>query len=909
MRKKSPEARLLEIVGDLSDVPFEFDDQDKALKRITELGKEAMKSHTCTLAFVDLNRKVLNHIACASSNADIERFFIEHTELPIEGYLDFDVVKTGALLELYDLQKDGQGVANPEIAKQYGFNSLLGYPLRLNGSLIGYINHFSSQRKFTPRQERLIEIFAHQAMLTIEKLDQYRSFDRSLSILNDLSESLLRDNPNDFLQTVAQKACDLLSVPICIVWKQVEDKLRIAAATDEVDKGYRQLEIDPNDDARRHFSGNEVSYVAEVSKAQPRLIYSEEIERRGWVSLLTAPLRAGTELIGVLDVFTREVRQFRKWEKEIFETFANHAALSFQKVGLLKETKDKRKLEKLSEIMLEMSEKTTENDLLRCFLKGGLELVGVKKGLINRLNYTTGNLDMVALEGDIPMQKKLKYGEGLTGKALLDEEPVRADNVKDPQWKGIYEEFWRDTNSEMTIPILLNRARIIEGKDLRDGLKPIGVLNIESTRLNAFSQTDEDCLLSLARYAALMIDRLESEGKSGELREVEDKIINETNHNKVLMDVSRGIRRILGFDYVNILLVIPEQYFVRSEYVDGIKKHDIDRFKQMAVYSLTSNFIYADIVRSGDVEVPDAADERLDRELARQFRIDDLLRVFVPMIEPSTKKVIGVVEAGYRKTKYRKHIYEGDVRMLKEIVDYAAEALQQEKKYLLEQITHELRAPVVGLRSNASFLERRLGQVSEEQLQTKLSDMLVDSTLLSYQVDELEYFLGVPRRPPKLDLTMVYRDVIIKVIQQLKPVIIGNRLDPSRVEYNRADSHRILVLTDITRLNQVVFNLLINSIKYAEKDPAAFRIRIEVEEDWDDFTIKFQDWGIGIDKEFSARIFERGFRTPQAKKMNLNSSGLGLTISRAIMRDMGGDLMLASNHKPTEFQLILPKKK
>lgn len=907
MSKKLPEARLLEIVGALSDVPFQYDDRDQALKRITELGKEAMNSHTCTLAFVDLDRRELTHAAWASSHPEMEKFFSEHDELRIEGHLDFDLIKAGKLIELYDLQKDGQGVVNPEIAKKYGINSLLGHPLHSNSSLIGYINHFSSERKFTPSQKRLIEIFAHQAMLTIDKFDQYHTFNRSQSILNDLSESLLRDNPNDFLMTVAEKACDLLSVPICIVWKQVGDKLRIVAATAEVDGDYRQLEIDPNDDdVKKHLSSNEVSYVSEVSKAQPRQTHLNEIERRGWVSLLTVPLQVNDELIGMLEVFTKHVRHFREWERAIFATFANHAALSFQKVGFLKETEDKRKLEKLAEIMLGMSEVTDADALLTCFLKGGLELVSVQKGWISRLNYSTGDLDIVALEGEAPMHWKLKYEEDITGKALREEKPITAGNVDDPQWKGVYVQCWKDTQSEMAIPILLNRVKIREGKEVKPGLKPIGVLNIESRRLNAFSQIDEDCLWSLARYAALMIERIESDRKLGDLRDVEGKIVNETDY--VLMTLLRGIRRILGFDYVNIYMVIPEQNCIRSEYVDGIERHEIEKFKEKAVYPLSSNFIYADIVRSGEIEAPDDGDKRLDLELARQFRIDDLLRVFIPMIEPSTKKVIGVVEAGYKK-QYQKHIYERDVQMLKEIVDYAAQALDQEKQYLLDQISHELRAPIVGLRSNVSFLERRLDEIPEELLRHKLSDMLIDSTLLSYQVDELEYFLGRPRRPPKLELVVVFRDVIIKTMHQLKPVMIGQRLNPSHVEYNRADSQRIVVLTDIAKLNQVVFNLLINSINYAEDDPTSFKIRIDIKEDWDNFIIGFQDWGIGIDEEFSAKIFERGFRTPLAKRKNVNSSGLGLTISRAIMQELGGNLRLASNRKPTEFRVILPKKR
>ncbi len=914
MAKRSPEARLLEIVGALSDVPFQYDDQKQALKRITELGKEAMNSHTCTLAFVDLDRRKLTHAAWASSHPEMEKFFSEHDELPIEGYLDFNVVRAGKVLELYDLQKDGQGVVNPEIAKKYGINSLLGHPLHSNSSLIGYINHFSSERKFTPSQKRLIEIFAHQAMLTIDKFDQYHTFNRSSSILKELSKSLLRDNPADFLQAVAEKARDLLLVPICIIWKQVDNKLKIVAATDEVDDDYRQLELDRNnDDVKKHLSSNEVSYIPEVSKAHPRQTHLNEIERRGWVSLMTVPLQVNDDLIGMLEVFTKHVRHFKEWEKAIFATFANHAALSFQKIGLLKETEDKRKLEKLAEIILEMSESDDVDSLLEIFLKGGLDLVGGTRGLVRQLDYATDDLRAVASSGEQP-KYLIKYPTGITGKALADGRPVRAGNIHSPEWKGIYVEYWEDTKSEMAIPILLNKARIREGKDVKQGVKPIGVLNIESPKPKAFSRTDEGCLWSLARYAALMIDRIESDKKLNDLRMVEDRIVKETRQDQIMSTLLRGIKRILGFDYVNILRVIPDRKCIQAEYVTGIEEHEINLFKQQAVYPLFvhplegDNYIYANIVRHEEIEVPDLDDNRLDKKLAKRFRIDDLARVFVPLIDPATKRVTGVVEAGYKK-KYRNHIYERDVEMLKRLVDYAAQALQLEKVYLMDQIIHELSTPIVGLRSNASFLERRFSQLSEQLMSNKLADMLIDSTILSYQVEELEYFFGKPRRAPKLEETFVYRDVIIKTINQLRPFIAGRGLSPAKVIYNPAGSQRIRVFTDPSRLNQVVFNLLINSVKYAEDNPNDFGVQIEVKENRDNFIIKFQDWGIGIDEPYVSRVFERGFRTPQAKRKDVYSSGLGLTISRAIMKELGGDLRLTNNRKPTEFQMIIPKKR
>jgi hypothetical protein len=174
----SAPANLIETLSALSEVPFRYDSRDAALKRITELGKRAMRSHTCSLAFIDLEHKTLTHVACKSDHQEMERFLIGrplHIGSRLAGHhLDWELTKGWEGIEKYHLQRDGQGVADPEVARKYGFNSLLSHPLKSDGELIGYINHFSRQAKrFKWEPRRLLETFAHQATLTIEWFERF----------------------------------------------------------------------------------------------------------------------------------------------------------------------------------------------------------------------------------------------------------------------------------------------------------------------------------------------------------------------------------------------------------------------------------------------------------------------------------------------------------------------------------------------------------------------------------------------------------------------------------------------------------------------------------------------------------------------------------------------------------------
>ena len=389
---------------------------------------------------------------------------------------------------------------------------------------------------------------------------------------------------------------------------------------------------------------------------------------------------------------------------------------------------------------------------------------------------------------------------------------------------------------------------------------------------------------------------------------MQQQIISKEDWDEVVRIVTDAIAKVLRYDYVNISVLQTETRTIQTELVIGLPFGSPEDFKRMARHPLDGNDIQSDIVSSRQIEVPGANDPRFDQSIYRRFGHDRLIRVFMPMIAASSDRVIGTVEAGYRSTEWQ-YIYEDDVRILKQFVDYAAEALERRRHGLLDEITHELRAPVVGIRSNVSYLERHFESVDRELIRRKFGDILADCELLLYQVKELEYFLGRPPQLPKIERTLVYRDVIIAAIQQLVPELRSSGLDVGRVEYNPDDIGRVGALyVDRGQLKQVVFNLLVNAIKYAEDDPEKFAIRISVERIREGWAISFKDWGIGIRPEYASRVFDVGFRVPEAIARSTSGSGLGLAISSRIMHGMGGDLILRCNRKPTEFVMILPRR-
>jgi signal transduction histidine kinase len=626
------------------------------------------------------------------------------------------------------------------------------------------------------------------------------------------------------------------------------------------------------------------------------------VEELGWKSSLATPLLFEDRAIGILEVYSHGgERNFTSWHRRLFRT------LAFQIASAIEGWSNRRRLDELNKILRQMTEARNRAELLESALEGALRLAGSGRGWISLLDLGSGRLDIAVQKGAPRSLPSLTLGKGISGKALQDNHTIRTSDVVNGEFRNLYQEFCKDTRSELAVPIVSADIEIRLGRGTSLGPKPIGVLNVESPTAGAFSKGDEDCVESIAREAAIIMDRLEFEHKYSAVSRIESEIVRRPDWPGVLETLSKGILTALGFTYVNISIVVPETNFIRTEYVIGIPGAEVQEFKAMANHSLDSQDIQADIVRSRHVEVLDKQDSRCDPLIYQRFGHDRLIRVFVPMIGPSDDRVIGTVEAGYEKG-YRKYIYERDVQILKGLVDYAASVLEQRKGALFDKMMHEFRAPIAGIRHDASFLKRRIKELSDDLVERKFDDILTNTWLVLNEIAELEYRLSGQVSPAsKVERTLVVRDIIIKTVNEMRPVVHAHGLDASKIHYRNEDIGKILIYVNRAKLNQVVSNILMNSIKYAEKEPQKFAIRISVDETAEHFFIKFKDWGIGIRQDLVERVFEKGFRGPEAQARFVTGSGLGLPIARETMREIGGDLRLVANYKPCEFDIVLPR--
>lgn len=234
-----------------------------------------------------------------------------------------------------------------------------------------------------------------------------------------------------------------------------------------------------------------------------------------------------------------------------------------------------------------------------------------------------------------------------------------------------------------------------------------------------------------------------------------------------------------------------------------------------------------------------------------------------------------IAELGIKIEKYQKEL------MKKERLSTIGE--------MAARITHDLRNPLTTIKNSIEILKIKKPEIVKDNQQ--YFDMMHDAaSRMNHQIDEVLGFVKI-KQPEKTNVK--FQELLSKILETIEV--------PNNIEIKKPkEDHTIWC--DSIQLQNVLINLILNSIQSIGNDQGKITINLEKEDESDKITI--EDTGSGIPESSLELIFEPLYTTKQ------NGTGLGLVSCKNIIESHKGKIYAQNSSKGgVIFTILIPSLK
>ncbi len=557
-----------------------------------------------------------------------------------------------------------------------------------------------------------------------------------------------------------------------------------------------------------------------------------------------------------------------------------------------------RRYELLTRVSNVINSSLEPEKVLNLVLREAVDITQATTGSIALINPHTQLLEIeVAIGLDKQARElKLAIGRGVTGWVAKMGKPLLVPDVT-ADWR--YISVRKDIRSELAVPL------VVDG-----GL--IGVLNVDSTRVAAFSAEDEELLVALGNQAAQVIHNswlYEAVGlnvrKLESLFSVARSIISSLDLEEILRRVARDACALMQTKVCSLMLLGPDRTTLELRACHGAGSTYQDRPPLNVDESLIGN-----VVRRGkplqvfNVQEHDAYQHI---ELARKEGLISLLSV--PMVVADS--IVGALNV-YTAEPYR--FSTRDIKILSTLANLSAVAIENARLHekmvqldeqlrrterlgtlglLAAEVAHEIRNPLTVMKMLFHSLELKFPETDPRARDAEIIAEKMDH--LNKIVDQLlSYARSNDPTFELVDINDLLRDMLLLTRHKLSQQKVTLKTELA------ADLPKVRV--DRGQIEQACLNLILNA---AEAMPQGGSLTISsshVAGPPAFIGLAFTDTGVGISKEKQESLFEP-FLTTKAQ-----GTGLGLAIVHRIVVDAhSGKVEVRSTPKKgTTFRLLLP---
>jgi two-component system, NtrC family, sensor kinase len=871
---------------------------------------------------------------------------------PGRGTLTARAILSGQVIHVPDITVDPEYAA-PSIV-QAGFRSELSVPMIRAGTPIGAITVTRQEVKpFSDSQIELLKTFADQAVIAIENVRLFQELEarnRDLTetleqqtatgeILRVISSSLTDVQP--VFDTIAANALTLCGATWSAVVRFDGEMIELASLHNVSDPaGVEALRrAFPRPPSRRGATDRAIltraiAHIPDV-REDPEYQLHALAQAAGYRSQLSVPMLREGQPLGAITVAGASPGAFSERQVSLLRTFADQAVIAIENVRLFQEVEGRNRdlteaLEQqtaTSEVLKVISRSTFDlQPVLETLIESAVRLCGADSGEVYRQDRDVYRMAVACGMTREVIENSKRYPialnrESATGRAILERRVVHIIDVSaDPEYKWAGREGQR-TPTILAVPML------------RDATV-IGVITVTRVEVRPFSDKQIELVTTFADQAVIAIENVrlfqELQARTGELtRSVEEL--------EALSAVSRTVSSTL--DLPTVLTTIVSRAVQLSgaaggviyEYDEATQSFPLQtthRMEEELVEVLRSAPIHLGegatgqaALRREPVQLPDIGDEQAYsatriRTVLLQLGYRSVLAV--PLL--SEQRILGVL------TVWRQAVGlfpDEIVNLLQTFATQSALAIQnarlfrelqaksrelevasRHKSEFLANMSHELRTPLNAIIGYSEMLQE---EAQDQNAQGFVPDLQRINAAGKHLLELINGVLDLAKiEAGKMELYLEAFEVgplVQDVAAVLEPLAQKNA--------NRLEVHCVpdvgAMRGDLTKLRQVLFNLLSNACKFTERGVVSVAVTREAAADSDSIVFAVSDTGIGMTPEQMARLFEEFGQVDASTTRRYGGTGLGLALSRRLCRMMGGDITVASEPaRGSTFTIRLP---
>jgi len=536
--------------------------------------------------------------------------------------------------------------------------------------------------------------------------------------------------------------------------------------------------------------------------------------------------------------------------------------------------------------------------VLNGIMKEVVKVTGATSGSIAMFDREAGILNIETAIG-IPKSKwktlKLHLGVGVTGWAAYDGKPLLVDDVrKDLRYVAIKQ----DVRSELAVPMFLKR-------------KMVGVINVDSKDVAAFTEEHKQILLVIAEQAARVIETSQlyehlqdHTNQITSLFRLNRLITKQATVNQLQAQIADEAFDLIDWDSVMVFLYDQENEQLKKPDTRGI--HKINSTANSCPIEKT---IFVGLVKHG---APIVLSETREPLTIWQPEPEKLKPVEAMIAFPisSGRDLFGVLCFVNQKPK---QISNRDLQLTQIMASQTAlvfenakrreqlssleETLHQTERFSLlgtfaAEMAHEIRNPLTIINL---MLESVSADLSTDHAKKDMANIREKIQRIENIVDQtLDLSRSAPIPTEAISINNSLRELIL---------FLQYKLEKSRIQVTHSFSkslHRVLI--DSGQFQQVMLNLIVNAIdSMPDGGTISISTRNKEENSKHFVTITIKDSGCGMSVEDREKLFEPFYTT------KANGTGLGLFISHKIVHKFGGKLSVNSKQgKGSTFRLVLP---